>query len=184
MNIVLIILFLSMVVDSWGGEVSLIEKSIIVTKKTPIEKKKITQEEKPSKEVPIDQSFDQMKEFMRQEDDRIKAIKILNLDLERANLELKKGEIEVKIADLNRNQNVAVGSSGLPADFPKPALSKLCGIFVNGRNKKALMNVGGSYIQAGEGDTLRGGILVKSINADTVLLEYFDGKKEIINLGS
>src|SRR5262249_18575180 len=50
------------------------------------------------KAEPRDEEFDHMKEFMRQEDERIKAIKILNLDLERADLELKKREIEVKLA--------------------------------------------------------------------------------------
>lgn len=176
MQLILLVLFLS-TMNVWAGEVSLIERNAGLAGQKPAPEKKIVQEKKAPEKVPIDQSFEQMKEFMRQEDERIKTIKILNLDLERANLELKKGEVAVKIAAIGPSSSLSTGTS-------KPASPKLCGIFAQDNNKEALINVSGVYIQAGEGEALRDGVLVKKIGPEAVLLEYPDGKKETIELGS
>ena len=181
MNIIVMVLFLN-AVNVWAGEVSLIEKNTITAKKTPVKEKSMIQEKKAAKAEPIDQGFEQMKEFIQQENERLKAIKILNLDLERADLELKKGEIEVKIAGLNRGSNAAI--AGLSTGISKPAVVKLCGILMNGDDREALVNMDGIYVQIKEGFALRNGALVRKVSDDAVVLEYADGKKETISLGS
>ena len=130
-----------------------------------------------------DDGYDQMQEFMRQENERIKAIKILHLDLERSNLELKKKEIEIKMADLNKNQSPSLPVNPAPGSF-QPLMMKLSGIFVRGDQREALMEVDGSHVQVRAGGRLRDGITVKKIDSDQVVLEYTDGKQQIFTLGS
>lgn len=127
-----------------------------------------------------DPGFEQMKEFLRQENERIKAIKILNLDLERADLELKKRQIEIKLANLNKHTVVPAGPAS--AVFLKPAF-KLRGIFTSAETRQALINANGVTIQAIEGQTVGEGVTVKQITNDAAVLEYTDGKQETLNLG-
>ncbi len=117
---------------------------------------------------------------MLEENERIKAIKILNLDLERSNLELKKKEIEVKLADLNKNQSVHIQAS----DSFRPSAVKLAGIFVHGDGRQALFEVDGTYVHAGQGEQVKEGVLVKEIKNDKVILEFKDGKQQTFILGS
>ncbi len=125
--------------------------------------------------------YDQMKEFMRQENERMKAIKILSLDLERADLELRKRQIEVKLSELNKN-NPAF-TAGMSADFSQPVL-RLSGIFIGGDSREALVNVKGINIQVSEGKPIEKDIVLKKIGTDHVLLEHTGGKQEALHLGS
>jgi hypothetical protein len=181
-----IFLCLFLVISSAGGasQVSLIEKAgekkkvaVIAPVKAPVKTiEKTVEIQKP----PVEQDFQQMKEFIQQENDRMKEIRILNLDLERADLELRKKEIETKLAGMNKNGRVI--TSGFSA-AAKPVL-KVTGIFVNGVDRQVLMNVDGVNIQVKEGESVRQGVIIKKITSDTVLLQYADGKNETIAMGS
>lgn len=171
-----------------AGEISLLDKSIS-TQKPPVSEKEPEMqtsetEQRASQAAPeenIDDGFTQLKEFMRQEDERLKTIKILNLDVERADLELKKRQIELKLADLNKNTSVAISSN--PINPSKPVF-RLAGIFVQEDTRQALMNVNGVNMQVGEGKPLAEGVMLKRIDTDTAVLKYPDGKEETLYLGS
>ncbi|MBI4310085.1 MAG: hypothetical protein HY591_07130, partial [Candidatus Omnitrophica bacterium] len=129
----------------------------------------------PLKEETQARDFNQMQEFLQQENERVKAIKILNLDLEHANLELKKKEIEVKLAELNKT-GVAVNLSSNPGS-PSMGVS---GIFVSGTDRWALMNIDGVRVQVKPGQAMRDGMVIKEINADAVIVRHRDARKETI----
>ena len=179
MNIIFVVLFLACPLTGWAGQVSLIEHDASVDNKAgerhavPVQDKKKDQ----SQEQPVDGNFDQMKEFLRQENERLKTIKILNLDLERANLEFKKKEIEIKLADLNKGG----GTSNPAANSGQPSALSVEGIFVNGTSQWAFMNVNGTRVQVKPGQTMRDGTVIKEINTDAVIVQYSDARKEIIH---
>ena len=131
----------------------------------------------------IDHEFEQMKDFMQQEDERLKAIKILNLDLERANLELKKKEVESKLAVLNQDHVFLPEALKLPSSSLQPMVFKVNGVFLTEKIRLAMININGTSTQVAEGQLMREGVLVKRINPEAVTLEYPDGKQEILSVG-
>jgi hypothetical protein len=171
---------------AWAGKISLLDQQSTVSKK-PAPTQKYSEpvnakfEGAAGRQDDHDKKYEDMRQFMGQEDERIKAIKILDLDLQRADLELKKRQIEVKLADLNKS-NAAL-SPLTASGFLKPAF-KLSGIFMSGSHREALIDVQGANIQAEEGKMIQDGVIVAKINTDSALLKYADGKQETLNLGS
>ena len=184
MNIILIILLL-LCARAWAGEITLIENNPPPVKEA-VSQKDIAMAEKtvPKEKETVDRDFEQMQEFMRQANERLKSIKILNLDLERADLELKKREIEEKIIGLNKDQNTAPIGLDSSTGLVKPMSFKVVGIFLNGNARQAIVSIDGRFIQVQEGQSIRQGVLVNKINADSVIFGYPDGKQETINFGA
>ncbi len=116
--------------------------------------------------------LEQLQDFMRKEDEKLKAIKMLDLDLTRADLELRKREIEVKLAGFNASPDAP--ASGI----------KVRGVMVNGDMHGVWMEVNGQDVHAAQGEYVSGGILLKSVKSNEVVLEHPDGKQEVLGFGS
>ena len=124
-----------------------------------------------------DKEFEQMDEFVRQENERLKAIKLLSLDLQWADLELRKRKIESKLAALTR------GPVALPSANSEKTILKVAGIFLSEGRKEALVDINGTRHAVSEGESLVGQMLVKQISSDEVVLEYPDGRQHNLKFG-
>ena len=192
-RLMLSVMLLSGCVPAGADEISLIDKPHI---KEAIPSKVQPEEVKPSSahKSPVnqdnpknieagDQNFQQMKDFMREENERFKAIKILNLDLERADLELKQKEIQVKMAQLNKESGALINSNGSMSVKPAKPLLKISGIFLTDEGKEALINVNGANQNAREGEQIASGIAVKKITSTAVTVQYADGQIQEFKFG-
>lgn len=178
MQTLVFVLLIANAVCAHAGELSLIDKAPEINKEQVLQGPvQLAREERP-----MEGDFEQMKEFMRQENEKVKAIKILNLDLARADLELKKKEIEVKLADLNKGHAIDENHSKGSSDLSTPSRN-VTGIFVNGPVRSAWMDVHGKHAHVQEGEFLSDGVLVKTIKGNQVTLEYADGKQDIMHFG-
>ncbi len=127
-----------------------------------------------------DQDFTQMNDFIHKENEKFKDIKLLNLDVEKFGLELKKKEIEQKIAQLNKSKSF----SSIPGQSDQKALKsnvKLIGIFESATKKQAVLNIDGIDINAQEGENI-GGMVIKTINHQAVIVQYQDGNIQELRL--
>lgn len=123
-----------------------------------------------------DDDFEQMNEFIHQENERLKNIKLLNLDVEWANLKLKKKEIEQKIVQLDKAGGAGPSPTLTPGVSDKPVM-KLLGIFESDAFKKAILNINGAKVNVQEGEQING-MLVKSITPQSVVLQFEDGQTQ------
>ncbi|MBI3601272.1 MAG: hypothetical protein HY209_00015 [Candidatus Omnitrophica bacterium] len=160
-------------------EVSLIEEEAV-------KENIVTPQGEPSEEVeddPQDDDFQQMNDFIQQENEKLKSIKLLNLDLERADLELKKKEIEQKIAQLNKSEGTLSASSQENTTDLKTSrpIIKLLSIFESKTMKQAMLSIDGVNINVKEGQQMDE-MVVKSINLQTVIVEYEDGQTQELRL--
>lgn len=121
---------------------------------------------------PADQ-YEHMRQFIREENEKIKDIKLLNLDLERASLTLKKKEIESKLAKLSKTQDVYMNP--MSAASNTRSSYSLAGVFMTEKYKEALMNVGGALVHVREGQAVDEHVKIKQIKQDSVTLERADG---------
>ena len=164
-------------------EVSLIEREDDVSvedsevqENTQINEEGVSQEREG---VAQDQEFDQINDFIDQEDEKMKGIKLLNLDLERASLELKKKEIEQKMAQLNKSEGTfSVTSQDAASDetMHKPVV-KLISIFQSPAGKQAVLNVNGVNINVKEKQQIDG-VTIKTIDSQEVIVQYADGDSQ------
>ncbi len=160
-------------------EVSLIEdeavkKDIIPSQQEPSEE---TEDETP------DDDFQQMNDFIQQENEKLKNIKLLNLDLEHANLELKKKEIEQKISKLDKSEGALSASNQENTTDLKTIrpVVKLVSIFESKTMKQAILSIDGVNINVKEGQQMDG-VVIKSINSQAVMVEYEDGQIQKLSL--
>lgn len=123
-----------------------------------------------------DDDFEQMHDFIQQENERLKNIKLLNLDVEWANLKLKEKEIEQKIGQLDKALGSMAPSTAGVGMRDKPVM-KLLGVFESDAFKKAVVAIDGLRINVQEGEHVNG-MLVKSITPQTVVLQWEDGQTQ------
>lgn len=174
----LLILIFLMPTIALGEEVSFVKSVPKNLSKESVEvplPKKIITEKK-------DTRFEKMQEFILKENERLNAIRILNLDLEQTNLELKKREAEVKLAQLNGKyySSDSVIASGVNK---KPDI-KLAAIYYLKNQREASFNINGKITSVRVGNELIPGVSVKKIDADFVTVLCADGKEENFILGS
>ena len=172
--------------ESKSNEVSLIEQDVLSKVNSEVETNLISNEEDDSQELERsyeDQDFLQMNDFIHKEDDKIKDIKLLNLDLEKSTLELKKREIEQKIAQLQRREVSFVLPSKDDRDDAKEVkpFIKLRSIFESQFKKQAVLNIDGTDINVTEGQKIKG-VVIRGINQKVVVVEYGDGATEELSL--
>jgi hypothetical protein len=126
-----------------------------------------------------DQGYDAMKDFIRQEDDRLKDIKLLSLDLEKADLEFKKKEIQTKMAGLGGTvaqdkgapaSGPAIGGAG---DLPDVRVS---GIVIKEGVGHAFISVEGRIFYVREGQDIGGKMKITKITDQAVFIQYPDGR--------
>lgn len=166
-----LIVFMFFPLRAWAGDVGFIER-----------KEQAQEKPKPAALAANkvnDKEFERMREFMRQEEERIKQIKMLNLDLERANLELKKRQVDAQLAELGPKQ----GTTALPAaDLPKAPIIKLNGIVMAQDMQRAWITVDGTQSFFKEGQAIGTGLTLRKIAPDSVVVEHADGNKETIRI--
>ncbi len=175
-GLLVMLVLLCSVINASAGDVSLIGVEQNEEMEAPVSENPVVPSVKMEK---IDADLEEMHDFMRQENERLKVIKMLNLDVERADLELKKREIEVKIVELNKGQ----GSAAVLPAVATGSVLKVAGIFMNGEMREALMDLDGVHVSVHEGQKLNNGIVIKKISADEVLIQHEDGQEEGIGLG-
>ncbi len=123
-----------------------------------------------------------METFFNEEQERIKTIKLLNLEVEKASLEFKKQEIQSKMAELNHGASAVlapVSATGQEQGVPKPVF-KVMGLTVSGKFKQALIQADGVLYAVSPGGSFGAGHQVKSIDADKVVVQKSDGTQEEI----
>ena len=126
-----------------------------------------------------DTKFQQMSDFIEEEDEKLKELKLLNLDLQKSDLLLKKKEIDQKINQLGRNENLSVFKEGrVESEVQEIVPSvKLVSIFLSDSSKKAILNINGVNIAVSEGQQFDS-FVTESIDAQKVLLEFEDGQSK------
>ena len=119
-----------------------------------------------------DQGYDAMKDFIRQEDDRLKDIKLLSLDLEKADLEFKKKEIQAKMAGLS---GTVAQDKGIPASGDLPDI-RGSGIVIKEGVGHAFISVEGKIFYVREGQDIGGKMKITKITDQAVFIQYPDGR--------
>ncbi len=119
-----------------------------------------------------DQGYDAMKDFIRQEDDRLKDIKLLSLDLEKADLEFKKKEIQAKMAGLS---GTVAQDKGIPASGDLPDI-RVSGIVIKEGVGHAFISVEGKIFYVREGQDIGGKMKITKITDQAVFIQYPDGR--------
>ena len=119
-----------------------------------------------------DQGYDAMKDFIRQEDDRLKDIKLLSLDLEKADLEFKKKEIQTKMAGLS---GTVAPDKGVPASGDLPDI-RVSGIVIKEGVGHAFISVEGKIFYVREGQDIGDKMKITKITDQAVFIQYPDGR--------
>ena len=119
-----------------------------------------------------DQGYDAMKDFIRQEDDRLKDIKLLSLDLEKADLEFKKKEIQTKMAGLSCT---VAPDKGVPASGDLPDI-RVSGIVIKEGVGHAFISVEGRIFYVREGQDIGDKMKITKITDQAVFIQYPDGR--------
>ena len=125
-----------------------------------------------------DQGYDAMKDFIRQEDDRLKDIKLLSLDLEKADLEFKKKEIQAKMAGLSGTVTQDKGAL-TPGGLPDIRVS---GIVIKEGVGHAFISVEGRIFYVREGQDIGDKMKITKITDQAVLIQYPDGRTRSLEL--
>ncbi len=168
----------------WSDPVTLIEsESSSVGEYLPKEKYGVTQAPAVGEAQAAITDYAKTQEFMAQTNDRLKAIRILNLDIERADLELKREEIEAKRNILRMGRDAQTVRTIDPDSQENPVSVKLAGIFYGKDVRRAMVSVNGDMRDVQEGRIIFGNVKVKAIEADAIILEGSDGTQERIAVG-
>ena len=115
-------------------------------------------------------------DFIKAEEQRIKAIKLLSLDLEKLNLELKQKEIQAKMTQLDKTGPMDMPVATPSTEGQPPAAKRLIGLTVAANLKEAVVEVNGIKSIVHEADTVAGGKV--HITDNEVTLVYPSGKQE------
>ena len=180
------LIFLPLMRDAQANEISLIEHDILPKGNSEKETSVVTTEEdvlENAQEESHNQDFEDMNDFIHTENEKLKDIRLLNLDLEKYNLEFKKKEIEQKMAQLNKLENPMIPSNQeniAGSKMVKPVL-KLKSIFENEAKKQAMLSINGININVKQGEKVSG-VTIKIISPQLVAVEYEDGDTQELHL--
>jgi hypothetical protein len=177
MKSVLVFLLL-LPINAYAEQVSLIQMPEPQVVPPPAVELPIKEEEVPEQQVP-DENFLEMKAFMKEQDVRLKAIKLLNLDVARADLELKRREIESKLANLNQGPSSSMQMSMKESDLSIQVAS----ILISPKKREAVLQTGGLRTRVEEGSKINDKTVSK-IEAAAVTLEDAKGNTETLKFES
>ncbi len=122
-----------------------------------------------------EEDYSAMRDFIKQEDERLKEIKLLTLDLEKADLEFKKKEIESKMSGLVGGPSPAQGIVSTKTADGLPDV-QVSGVMINNTSKAAFINVDQKLFIVREGQEFGNGIKAVKITDQLVSVQYADGK--------
>lgn len=113
--------------------------------------------------------------FIKTEEQIIRDLKLLNLEVEKTKLQLKKQQMLTK---LNKLTDV------VEIKEPNAVTSGVCvtSVLLSTQNKVAMLTINGEHERVIEKQKLMDNSIVKEIKADGVLLEDADGKSNFIKL--
>lgn len=186
--VMLILIFFSRV--SLAKEISLLEETM-VPQSNSVEIDSQSVDEEDYDEAQDDHSmqkneqedeFEKIDEFIRKENEKVKDIKLLNLDLEKAGLILKKKEIDQKIDQLRKAESsgfVKTNEHEEEAKLLMPNI-RLVSIFASASLKRAVLNINGVNNNVKEGQKI-GNVIIANINSENVMVKYSDGQTEEIS---
>jgi hypothetical protein len=120
-----------------------------------------------------------VEDFISQEDERVKDIKLMTLDVEKADLQLIQKEISMKLAQLGKTEGLMPQALLEKGQQPPPRI-KINSLVISQGFKEALISLEGVGYTAREGDTLAGSLTIKSIGINNIQVRYLDGKDETI----
>ena len=165
--------------QSLANQVSLIEdedvpKDVSVVKEETVDNKEISLAEDENDNQQDD--LEEVNDFINQENEKLKDIKLLNLDLEKVGIELKRREIEQKIAQLDKTEGILAPTQDSSGDIKlsKPQV-RLVGVFESASKKQAVLSINGEHINVKEGQEVED-IVVKTIKPQGVTIQYQDGQ--------
>ncbi len=185
-----ILLIVILFVSRWtyAGEVSLIEDAARPVQETELIENSKTTEKQPitigEKSNQSDVKFKQMEDFVNQESDQIKSIRMLTLDLERVSLELKKREVEIKLSQLSGKASAPLTQQDSENGKAAKPRIRFLGAFIHGQVKEAMISIDGVDCVVVDGQDMVEGFHIKAINTETVRVSFLDGHEETIKLGS
>ncbi len=121
---------------------------------------------------------DHMDVFLDQEHRRSEEIRLLNLDLEKSNLELKMKENAKKMNEIDVSSGRA--NQVVPSDMAMNgnARYRLRGIFISPKHREALIDVNGHSHTVVIAQLLEEGVEVAAIEDKKVTLKHKDGTSE------
>ncbi len=176
----LFILFFQVVGASYADELSMLGDQQVIESKAEVVIDKMPIIQPQAETLPAQpQSLSDMDDYIHQEENRIKAIKLLSLDLEKANIELKQREVQVKLAELNKSGVFTAPVASFSAQ--EPIVKRLISLMATGDFKEAVIEVNGAGVIVHEGDSIADG-KVKHINDKGLLIVYEDGQEEQLRL--
>lgn len=120
-------------------------------------------------------SFNSFQEQLHAENEHLKKIKMLSLDLEQVDLELKKREIEVKLSKLNGQGFNQTSSAAVTSELGGNFSMRLMGTYVNANKSLAFMLIDGLPRTVGAGEVLRDGSKVLKVGVNAVEIRKKDG---------
>ena len=120
-------------------------------------------------------SYADMKSFIQQEDERLKDIKLLSLDLEKKQIQAKMAELSGTAA-----QDKAAGVLGKVTDGPPDI--HVSGVIINDAVKQAFINMDGKMFPVREGQEIGDKMKVIKITSQFVSIQYADGKTHKLGL--
>ncbi len=126
--------------------------------------------------VPEKKPEDPMRAFINQENERLREIKLLDLDVMRADLQLKQKEIQSKLSKYEQSSEVNI------KDVASDPI-KLNGIVQLGAEKQAIVLINGSVTYFKIGQFIDSAYKVKSISDDRMVITDEQGQEKIIMIG-
>lgn len=184
------ILMMGLVSKTYSSDVSLldqenpsVQKAVNILQEVSVEESEdedgddaLAEAQEGSGETIEDFQFQEMNDFIHQENEKIKGIKLLNLDLQRVDLELKKKEIELKIDQLSKGSmsNIKIEEGSSQPRISLPVL-KLVSIFVSDNSKRAVISFNGVNRSVNEGDEIQS-LSIQNINRQRVIVKDVNGQ--------
>ncbi len=182
--VIVVLIFVLMSRESFAKEMSLLETTMLPQLNTEQTDDQFDSDEEDvseplendetKEEYVQDDDFEAMNDFIHEENERAKDIKLLSLDLEKAGLILKKKEIEQKIELLRRPQNGDLLKTDEDQESKSVSKFKLISVFVSSSVKKAILNINGVNYDFKEGQQI-GDITVASIEPEKVVIKLSNG---------
>lgn len=160
-----------------ADEVSLIHEDI--HNEETLDTEPLDSNEKNIQEMPTSK---ELLDFIAEENAQLRKIKLLDLDVAKAQLQLKQKEIQVKLAALNPVENVTHHSNLTTHDI------EAFGVIVRGviyidSHYQAILQLNNNIVTVKSGDLINGGYKVVDIKSNQVVLNDAQGLEKIILVG-
>lgn len=179
MKSLLVLLLLTICFPVFADELSLIDhKQLNKAIDTSVEPAEENEEEKVDLTKDKVSNMELEDPFIEDEAKKIREIKLLSLDVQKTDLELKRQQMLVKMQKINnQTESHIVHEQG---NMQKMINVVVKSILIAGTKKLAVMGVNNKYFTVSEQQHFSEGLVIKAIEADKVQVQYLDGRVEDI----